>query len=182
MRKVRVALAEKGVDYELVPQLPFGPREEFRKKSPLGKIPCYEDAHPQPPLYPADPKQLGRALFYEEYADTRLMETVAPLFIQRFVNPRFFQKDPDEEVCRQKLEETGPVFGYLEGEVKGREYLAGGRFSVADIAVASMFVNFDYAGEQVDASRWPALAGYVGRIHARPSFKALIEEERRTSG
>jgi glutathione S-transferase len=44
--------------------------------------------------------------------------------------------------------------------------------------VGSIFVNFGHAGEKVDAKRWPRLAAYLERIHARPSFKALIEEER----
>ncbi len=56
--------------------------------------------------------------------------------------------------------------------------LAGSHFSVADIAASSFFVNLTHAGETVDASRWPKLAAYVARNHARPSFKALIEEEK----
>jgi glutathione S-transferase len=44
--------------------------------------------------------------------------------------------------------------------------------------VASPFVNLGHAGESVDARRWPRLSAYLQRVHARPSFKALIEEER----
>jgi glutathione S-transferase len=40
-----------------------------------------------------------------------------------------------------------------------------------------MFVNVHHAGERIDSGRWPKLAAYVARIHGRPSFKALIEEE-----
>ncbi len=199
VRKVRVALAEKGVDYELNPVMPIGQNPEYLRKSPLGKIPCYEDGefvlpdsscilaylertHPTPPLYPADPKQYGRALFYEEYSDSKLSETLGSVFFQRFIQPQIFKKEPDEKVCREKLETARGLFDYLEGELADREYLAGGRFSVADIAVGSIFVNFAHAGEKVDAKRWPRLAAYLGRIHARPSFKALIEEERQSFG
>jgi glutathione S-transferase len=66
---------------------------------------------------------------------------------------------------------------YLEKEIGGREYLVGDTFSIADISVGTMFVNVQHAGAIVDASRWPQLAGYVARMHARPSFKAPIEEE-----
>ena len=38
-------------------------------------------------------------------------------------------------------------------------------------------MNLHYGGEQVDRSRWPNLAAWVERVHARPSFKAAIEEE-----
>jgi glutathione S-transferase len=40
-----------------------------------------------------------------------------------------------------------------------------------------MFVNFAHCGETVDAGRWPKLAAYVKRLHGRPSFKALVDEE-----
>ena len=43
VRKVRVALAEKGIDYELNPVMPIGQSPEYLRKSPLGKVPCYED-------------------------------------------------------------------------------------------------------------------------------------------
>jgi glutathione S-transferase len=38
-------------------------------------------------------------------------------------------------------------------------------------------VTFRHCGESVDASRWPNLAAYVKRIHERPSFKAMLDEE-----
>jgi len=43
VRKVRVALAEKGVAYEHDPVIPVNVSAEYRKKSPLGKIPAFED-------------------------------------------------------------------------------------------------------------------------------------------
>ena len=50
--------------------------------------------------------------------------------------------------------------------------------STADVAVGSQFVNLAHAGEAPDPARWPKLAAYVERVHARPSFKAAIEEEK----
>ncbi len=41
----------------------------------------------------------------------------------------------------------------------------------------ALFLEVMHAGEKVDASRWPKLAAYLEAVHARPSFKALIEEE-----
>ena len=39
VRKVRVAMLEKGLDYDLEPVMPIGVSDEFKKLSPLGKIP-----------------------------------------------------------------------------------------------------------------------------------------------
>ncbi len=174
VRKTRIALGEKGVAYESNPVMPFGQTEEYLKKSPLGKIPCYEDGdyvlpdssciiaylertNPEPALYPADPQEFGRALWYEEYGDSRLVETIGPIFFQRFVQKNIFKQEPDEELIQTKLGELGPIFDYLEGEIGDRDVLVGTHFSIADIAISSPFVNFAHAGEKVDASRWPKL-------------------------
>lgn len=195
VRKVRVALGEKGIEYEHIPVMPFGQTPEYYAISPLGKVPCYEDqgtaipdssviidylehVHPNPALYPAGAIERAQALFLEEYADTKLAEVLLPIFRERFVNKNFFQKDPDEALIKQALEvDIPPVFDYLEGRIDGKAFLVGTEFSVADIAVASQFVNFGMGGETVDAGRWPQLAEYVARIHARPVYKQVIESE-----
>ncbi len=196
VRKVRVALAEKGIDYELNPVMPMGVSDEYKQKSPLGKIPCWEDGdyllpdssciiayldktHPNPSLYPSDAASFGRAVWYEEYADTKLIEVCTPVFVERVVKAKILKQPVDEErIASVRENDQPPVFDYLEGQLADREYLAGGRFSIADIATASPFVNLMHGGATVDASRWPKLVAYLERIHSRPSFKALIEEEK----
>ena len=180
--------------------LPFGQTEEFMKISPLGKIPVYQDGdftlpdssviigyleqtQPEPALYPADPKARARALFLEEYADTRLAESLSAPFVQRVVNKRFLGKEADEDVVREALEtKVPPALDYLESQVEGGEGLVAGRFSIADIAIASQFVNFMHGGEKIDPGRWPKLAAHISAVHARPSFKALIAQEQKDLG
>ena len=194
VRKVRVALAEKGIDYELIPQMPMGQPPEYFEISPLGKIPCYVDGdfslpdssaiiaylertQPEPSLYPSDAKEFARALWYEEYSDSKFSENVGKIFFNRVVKAKMMKQESDEAAVAEGLAALPDVFDYLEKQLGDREVLAGSHFSVADIAVSSVFVNLAHAGETVDASRWPKLAAYVARNHARPSFKAVIEEE-----
>lgn len=195
VRKVLVTMSEKSIPYESNPLVPFGVSDEFAAISPLKKIPVYQDGdftlpdssciiaylerkHPSPALYPEDDEEFGRALFLEEYADTKLVENCGTIFFQRFVRPNFFKQDPDEALITKTLEEgIPPVLDYLQAALGDREWLAGGRFSIADIAVASPFVNFAHGGEQIDAGRWPSLAAYLGRVAARPSFKERLEAE-----
>jgi glutathione S-transferase len=196
VRKVRVALAEKGVDYDLDPIMPIGVSEDYKKLSPLGKIPCWEDGdyvlpdssaiiqyldrkHPEPRLYPEKPEELGRALWYEEYSDSKLTETVGPIFFNRVVVAKIMKGEPDPARIQEGLDGLPAVFDYLEGELSdGRQVLAGSHFSIADLAVCSPLTNLMHAGESLDASRWPNLAAYVERHHGRPSYKAIIEEEK----
>jgi glutathione S-transferase len=200
VRKVRVALAEKSIPYVLKPQMPGAAlaSPEYLKMSPLGKIPCLQDGdytlpdssciiaylertNPRPALYPEDPKQFGRALWYEEYADSKLTETIGAVFFQRIVRKLLLKQDADETIVRKKIDQDAPpVFDWLEGEIGDREWLVGTRFSIADLATASPFVNYAHAGEKPDAKRWPRLTAYLQRVHSRPSYKALIEEEGQT--
>jgi glutathione S-transferase len=196
VRKVRVALAEKGLDYELRPIIPVNVPPEYRKLSPLGKVPAFEEdgralcdssvicaylerTHPEPRLYPSDAYEYARALWFEEYADTALAQVLGPkIFFQIVVAPRFFQRPTDHAVVEQALkDDVPPLFDYLESQVGAREAIAGTRFSIGDIGIGSQFVNFRHAGQSIDAARWPKLARYVAHVHERPSFKALIDEE-----
>lgn len=197
VRKVRVVLAEKQVPYELEQVFP-GPAapEAFRAISPLGKIPAFRDGertladssvicayiertHPTPALYPADAYDYARALWFEEYGDGGLVPvTGAKIFFQRIVAPRFFGRATDEAMVEKAInEELPPLFAYLERELGEREFLVAGKLTIGDIGVATQFVNLRHCGVAPDASRFPRLAAYVGRMLARPSFAALIEEE-----
>ena len=196
VRKARAFCAEKGIAVDNEPVFPGSPDPEYRKKSPLGKVPCYEDGdfvvpdssvicaylertHPKPALYPADAKEYARALWLEEYADTKLLDATLAPFVQRVVNAKFLNQPVDEAAVKKALtEDAPPIFDYVEEQLGDDEYLVANRFSIADVAMASSFVNMAHGGETVDAARWPKLAAYVERIHARPSFKALIEEEK----
>jgi glutathione S-transferase len=200
VRKVRVVLAEKHVAYEHDPVVPVNVSPEYRKLSPLGKVPAYRDGdlaladssvicaylertHPQPGLYPSDPEPYARALWFEEYADSKLVEAVGPVFFNRVVKRVVFKQEPDEALVRKALDETlPPLLDYLEGQLGEGEFLVGGRFSIADIAVATHFAALRLAGVAVDAGRWPKLVGWAERVLARPSFKGCLAEEMKLLG
>jgi glutathione S-transferase len=199
VRKVRVFLAEKGIAYDLDPVIPFNVSAEFKRMSPLGKVPAFRDGdrvladssvicaylervHPEPPLYPKDPYDYARALWFEEYGDSGLSAIIgAKVFFQKVVGPLFFGQPTDDAVVKKALEEElPPMYDYLEGQLGGDGALVGKRLSIADIGIATQFVNLRHAGCQVDPARWPKLATYLAALHARPSFKALIDEEAAT--
>jgi glutathione S-transferase len=197
VRKAIVALTEKGIAYEHDPVVPFGPNPEYRKISPLGKIPAFRDGdrtladssviiaylertHPEPPLYPSDPYEYARALWFEEYGDGGLAPVLgAKIFFPRVIGPRFMNQPTDEVVVQKVIdEEVPPLFDYLEKEIGDKKFLVGNRFTIADIGIATVFVNYQLAGGSVDAKRWPKLAAYLEGIHHRPSFKAVIDKEK----
>ncbi len=197
VRKARIALKEKGIAYTLNPVFPINVSEEYRKMSPLGKVPCYttpkgdnipdssviiaylERVQPKPPLYPADAVEFARALYFEEYGDSGLMGQIGPVFFNRIVGPKFMNKPADEAAIKLSLE-TGlpPLLAYLNEQTKDKRFLVGDAFSVADIGITSPFINLMHAGEDVDAKKYPHLARYLANMFERPSIKELIDEEK----
>jgi len=203
VRKVQVCLAEKGIDYEFAMASPFPAPDWFAAISPARRIPVLRDRsvgtdgvagtipdssaicaylerkYPEPALYPRAAFDYGRALWFEEYADTELATRVGLGLFRPLVMAKLFGKEPDVERARKTLrEELPPIFDYLDASIANRQFLVGDCFGIADIAVASQFVNFNHTGATLDTSRWPSLAVYVERILARPSFAACIEAER----
>jgi glutathione S-transferase len=195
VRKVRVVLAEKGLDYEHDPVMPFGLPDEYAVKHPLKKVPLLEDGEkvipdssaicsyleaiaPAPALYPNDPYDRARALWYEELADDGISAGAGAFFRENLLAPIFFKRETDQALVEKARDETlPPLFDYLERQLGDQDYLVGNAFSIADVAVASQIVSLRHGKGDVDAGRWPKLAAWVDRVLTRPSFKGLIEEE-----
>jgi glutathione S-transferase len=200
VRKVKVVLAEKNLPFEQEQTAPFPPSAEFRKISPLGRIPAFQDGdkfladssiisaylehtHPQPALYPTEPYANARALWFEEYADGGLAPIIGgKMFFNKVVGPLMMKLPFDEALFRKaEQEDLPPMFSYLEGELKG-DFLVGNSLTIGDIGVGSQFVNLLLTGVTPDAGKWPKLAAYIGRIHSRASFKPLIDGDKKMLG
>jgi glutathione S-transferase len=196
VRKVRVFCVEKGIEYELEPLNPFAPPEGFTDISPLKQIPVLREGdrhlpdssvicaylerkNPEPPLYPGDDLDYARALWLEEYMDGGFVGKAGPkVFFPLVIGPLMSGKEPDEtEPLRVAAEVLPSFYTYLEQELGDEEFFVGGRLTLADISVASPFVNLRHAGVAPERARWPKLRGFLDRMHGRPSFKACIEEE-----
>lgn len=192
VRKVLVSLVEKGVSYEHRPVMFHAPDPDFQAASPLGKIPAIEEdgfrladstailwylerRYPTPALVPADPKALGRAVWFDKFGDTELFGKLIVPFVERVLKPNMMKQPTDESaVTRALTEDLPPLFDYLESQIAG-PFLVGDAFGLADISIATGFYNFHLADAQIDGDRWPKLAAYVAATLARPSFQAALD-------
>lgn len=194
-RKVIVAALEKGLEYRSVPVIPYNPPPGWDGLSPTGRIPVLRDGdwvlpdssaicaylerrYPAAPLYPSQPREYGNALWFEQYAGGALFrEVVHGLFFQKVIRPGMLKQETDTAVVRSILDDAlPPVFGYLDSAL-GAEFLAGSRFSIADIATVSNLINFHYLGYSIDAVRFPRLAAYFRRQIDRPSIARALADE-----
>lgn len=196
VRKVRSVLGLKGIDYELVMVMPGAMDPAFRALSPLAKIPVWQEEGftlpdssaicayldrcvPSPAIYPESPRAFGTALFWEEYVDTRGVETTFPIFFQRIVQAAVFGKPSDEEQVRRQIEDVLPaVFDQIETLFIERDGADPRSPGIAELSVWSLFVSLAHADVEPDAAQWPGLAGFVAEMGAHPILRPLVEEER----
>ncbi len=199
VRKVLVALDLKGLEYEIVPQMPFSGDKAFLEINPLGKVPALtdgdltlsdskvicrylENAYPQPALYPAGLADRAMADWYDELCSGHVAELAAGIFFQRFMRPFAFKQEPDEELVAKIIDKRlPPMLDYLESQLPSEGFIFGD-FSITDVAIVSAFINAGYAGYQVDSSRWPAMAGLIERVKAQPRVSAILAEEAKMLG
>lgn len=201
VRKVRVALAEKGLDHKHDPVNVFTPPDYFLEISPLKRIPVLRDdsegadatladssaicgylerKHPTPALYPAKAFDYGRTLWIEEYADSEFVGTLGAGLFRAVVVNMLMRKEPDFDLAKDTWTNKAPRFlEYFEKELAGRNHFVANELTIADIAVASPFVNAAHAGFAPDAARYPGLTRFLKAMHARPSFAATIAAERK---
>ena len=200
VRKVRMVLAEKGLDYEHEQVNPFSPPPGYRDISPLGKIPAFKDGDrslcdssvicaylekrfPTPALYPSDPYDYARALWFEEFMDGAVVSLLGPkVFFALVLKPLFSggaAPDAETEAIAKKTfeEDAAPLFAYLEKELGDRDNFVGNSLTIADISVATALVNTRHAGFAPSRKQFPKLRAFLERMWSRPTLKKLIDEE-----
>jgi len=195
VRKVVAFAAEKGLDFKAKGVALSSNDPDFRAASPFGKMPALRDGdyvladssaivaymealQPDPALIPLEPRARGKAIWWDEFADTILMATGVKIFYNRVVAPRFLRKEGDAAAANEAVErELPPLLDYLERSLPQSGWLVEDRLTLADIAVATGFANLRYAGCPLEAARHPRLAAFVERMFARPSFARSLAHD-----
>lgn len=155
VRKVQVLLAEKGIEYELEGVNIFPAPDWFAAINPAKRIPVLRD----------------RSVGADGVAGTIPDSSAICAYLER--------KHPEPPLYLKQAFAYGRALWLEEYADSELASLVGDAFSIADIAVATQFVNLRFAGGSVDAARWPNLAAYVERMQARTSFATRIEAESR---
>lgn len=192
VRKVAVVLELKGIAYESEPSLPGAVPRDI---SPLGKIPALvdgdvaiadstviceylEEKYPAVPVLPQGVEARARARWLEELGDSKLGELCGGgIFFERVVKKMLMGQDGDEAKVQNTIDNLlPPVLDYLEGQLPAEGFLFG-EPGVADVGIATHFVNAGYAGYAVDAARWPRTAAFVERVKALPAVQKQLAVE-----
>jgi glutathione S-transferase len=193
VKKVHLALAEKGLAFEAAEGSPAHPSEEFAAASPFKKIPAIKDGdftlgdssaichyldaqYPAHPLIPSDPNARGLCIFMDEVVDTILFPALAKILGNRVVKPLLRGLPCDEAVVQEGIEELNTPYAYFESVLQS-DFLLGDSLTLADIALGGAVLTLEVIKVPVDAALYPKLAAFAARMKARPAFAKLYAED-----
>lgn len=196
VRKVRLCLLEKALEYQLEIVMPFTPPDWYLQLNPLGRIPAFKDgdlsladssviiqyleeAYPDTTrLYGSNAAERGQIRWLEKYADYEMAPlTTFGVFRNRILKPSAGQPCNEQSVQSALHEKLPPHLDYLEQQLGADDYFVGHQLSMADIAVTCQLINMEHAGEVVDAQRWPRLSAHFQRIKSRASTQSVLPGE-----
>jgi len=191
VRKVRVVMAEKKLDYAFVLENVWSEDTAIQASNPLGKVPCLvmEDGGamfdsrviveyldtltPVGKLIPAQGRERAEVKCWEALADG-VLDAAVLARLERSQRPEA-QQSP-AWIARQ----LGKVAAGLKAMSDGlgdKPFCAGNHYTLADVAVgcALGWLNFRFPEIQWGEDH-PNLARHFGKLSERPSFKDSLPQ------
>ncbi len=189
-RKVRLVLLEKGLGFEKHELHTKSQREELLAVNPRGEVPAIvddgvviydsalicaylEERYREVPLLPSDPGERWRCRWLERMSDTTIDAAGILVFVTKIARSELEQHFPD--VPAKVAEAVEGVYGFLDRELAGRDFLAGNSFSIADAAIIPHVSVLAFVGYAIDESR-PNLAAWLERMNQRDPVKHDMDD------
>ncbi len=186
-RKVRIALIEKGIPFELITEVPWNSATATPRYNPLEKLPVlipdegeavYESSYildwlelkyPQTPLLPPDVDGILAA----KKLDVLCNGVCDALVLTFFERQRDGGGSP-EWLARQRRKIEGGM-KEIARLIGTREWAVGGQFGLGDIAAGTAMGYLSVRFKEMPLREmYPALAAYVDRLGLRPSFASTV--------
>ncbi|MEK9774952.1 MAG: glutathione S-transferase N-terminal domain-containing protein [Quisquiliibacterium sp.] len=185
VRKVRIVLADKKIDYEYQPEDVFSPDAQVSRFNPLGKVPC---------LITDDGAAVFDSRVIVEYLDnlTPVLKLIPPSGRERLL-VRCWEALADglldaallvrlETTMRQEGERSATWVARQMGKIDAAlaamsrlladpQWCCGDKYTLADIATGCALGYLDFRFGQLDwRAQHPALAALSDRLAARQPF------------
>ena len=197
-RALRMFLLEKGITIPTIPVDLLGAenrRAPYTDRNPGGQVPALElddgrvigetvaifeyleERHPKPPLIGTTPEERAETRMWQRRVELNITEHLYNAFryaeglalFQSRIRVLPEAADGLKAVVRDKL-------AWLDGLLAGKQFIAGNRFTVADIILYSALDFGSTVGQPPD----PAvgnLTAWMKRVAARPSAAASLHEQ-----
>ncbi|CAL1393694.1 unnamed protein product [Linum trigynum] len=185
--RVKIALAEKGLDYEERAEDLFGGKSDLLLTSnPIyKKVPVFlhdskplcestvivsyiDETWPAPALLPSTPYERSQARFWADYIDKKLFDSTSAIW-----------KASGDDAVEGAKKEFVEVLKVLEGALGEKEYFAGDAFGYVDILaipITSWFLASEKFGNFKVEAECPKLSTWIKRCMEKETVAKVVPD------
>ena len=193
-RKIRVVLAEKGLDFAMKVEKVWERRPEFLALNPAGEVPVLvepdgtvlaevsaiaeylDEVYREKILIGVNPVDRAEVRRLAAWFDRKMNAEVTEGLLNEKIMKRFLGfGTPDSVALRAAQANLGYHLEYVSYLAERRRWLAGDHFSLADISAAAHLSAIDYLGDVPWEAHEPAKEWYA-RVKSRPSFRPILAD------
>ena len=192
-RKVRLSLAEKKIEVELVEERYWDPDPDFLRRNPAAKVPVLrlhgvmmsesaaiceylEETRPEQSLLPKDPQQRLEVRRLVGWFDDKFHNEVTSKLLYERVNKKMMgQGFPDSRNVKDGAKAIKYHLDYMTWLLDHRRWLAGDAMTLADFAAAAHLSALDYISD-VDWNRSEVVKDWYAKIKSRPAFRGILAD------
>jgi len=189
VRKVRVVMLEKKIDYDFVLENVWGAETTIQASNPLGKVPCLvmedggamfdsrvivEYLDPLTPvgkLIPPHGRERAEVKCWEALADG-VMDAAVLLRLERTLRPAEQQSQAWMDRQSQKVHDGLKA---MSVGLKDKAFCAGNQYTLADVAVGCALEWMTFRFPEITwRTDYPNLEKLLEKLSERPSFKETV--------
>ena len=193
-RKVRLSLAEKKIEVELVEERYWEKDPDFLRRNPAAKVPVVrldgkmmsesaaiceylEESRPEPSLMPSDPDGRYEVRRLVTWFDDKFHNEVTSKLLYERVNKKVNGEGyPDSRNVKAGARAIKYHLDYMAWLLDHRRWLAGDSMTLADFAAAAHLSSLDYISD-VDWNRSATVKDWYAKIKSRPAFRSILADQ-----
>ena len=193
-RKVRLILAEKRIECELIEERYWERDPSFLRRNPAAKVPVLEidgkimsesaaiceyleEKYPNPSLMPVDIHQRYEVRRLVGWFDDKFHRDVTSKLVYERVTKKIMGHGyPDSKNVKDGAKKIKFHLDYIAWLLEQRSWLAGDVMSLADFAAAAHLSALDYISD-VDWHRSKTLKDWYAKIKSRPAFRSILADQ-----
>ncbi len=193
-RKVRLSLAEKRIECELVEERYWEQDPDFLRRNPAAKVPVLkidgrtmaesaaiceylEEVYPEPALMPKTAAERYEVRRLVSWFDDKFHHEVTSKLLYERVNKKIMSQGfPDSRNVKDGARKIKYHLDYMTWLLDHRRWLAGDVMTLADFAAAAHLSALDYISD-VDWNRSEAVRDWYAKIKSRPAFRSILADQ-----
>jgi glutathione S-transferase len=193
-RKVRLSLAEKRIECELVEERYWEADADFLRRNPAGKVPVLkidgktlsesaaiceylEESYPEPSLMPKGVDERYEVRRLVGWFDDKFHHEVTSKLVYERINKKLMKAGyPDSKNIKSGAKRIKYHLDYMAWLLDHRRWLAGDVMTLADFAAAAHLSCLDYISD-VDWNRSEIVKDWYAKIKSRPAFRSILADQ-----